>query len=897
MSPTLGSDRRADPHLRDADGGIVSRPELVDRLQRARRVTQVSASPGSGKTTLVQSWIRESGIADSAAWVSVIGERRHAQQFWISVSDALRSTGPGSQVVGTLTGAPDLSGWTVVERLVGDLGQLEEQVWLVIDDVHELASDEAFRQLELFILRAPGTVRLVLLTRHDLRIGLHRIRLAGDLTEIRAADLRFTPMEARMLFQRAGVELSDPALDQLVSRTEGWAAGLRLAALSLRDHRDPARFAAEFSGTERTVSEYLLAEVLDHQSDDVRRLLLRTSILERVNGALADLLTGGSGGERILHELEDANAFVTAIDSQRTWFRCHRLFADLLELELRRTDPGEMLGLHAAAAGWFAHHGHPLEAIHHAQAAEEWDTAAMALFNEWLELYFSGRAAAAHQLLSRFRASVPGAAAELAAMRAVDDFDQGLLNEAAAQLNLAVQALAAVPDDRRTKVGAYLSMTQMVLARKRGNYPAVIEESRRLLDLIGPDPPTFLGQGIRVIALLSVGVAELWSNHEQEADRHLEQAVALGKGIDTPYLEIIALGHWGLLAALHALPLAQERFRRAINLAEGHGWTEASVMPMAYIGLAYTLIWQGEVDEAERWLERAQRVHERDRETTTALVEQLTHGFVETLRGRNDAALAAFRAVERHSQSVVTAHTVSAHGRALVLNAWLTMGKTKEVEKGLGELDDAVRGTGDIRIVAAALDLAQNHPESAQAEVEPIIDGSAPMTWAMWNISALLLDAIARDAQQDVEGAHRALELSLDVAEPNTALLPFLLYPAPELLRRHARRRTSHALLISKILNFQGRQRQPAARELEALSEPLSEGERRILRYLPTNLSVREIADQTYLSANTVKTHMRHVFAKLDVHRRTEAVDRAREFGLLAPSALRGSARHPQSGP
>jgi LuxR family maltose regulon positive regulatory protein len=156
----------------------------------------------------------------------------------------------------------------------------------------------------------------------------------------------------------------------------------------------------------------------------------------------------------------------------------------------------------------------------------------------------------------------------------------------------------------------------------------------------------------------------------------------------------------------------------------------------------------------------------------------------------------------------------------------------------------------------------------------------------MWNVSALLLDAIARDAQQDVEGAHRALELSLDVAEPNTALLPFLLHPAPELLRRHARRQTSHALLISKILNFQAR-RQPAARELEALSEPLSEGERRILRYLPTNLSVREIADQTYLSANTVKTHMRHVFAKLDVHRRTEAVDRAREFGLLAPSALR----------
>jgi LuxR family maltose regulon positive regulatory protein len=867
----------------------------VDRLRRARRVTQVSASPGSGKTTLVQSWIRESGIADSAAWVSVFGERRQPQQFWISVSDALRSTGPGSQIVGTLTGAPDLSGWTILERMVGDLGQLAEDVWLVIDDLHELTADEALRQLELFILRAPQTVRLVLLTRHDLRIGLHRVRLAGELTEIRAADLRFTPTEARLLFQGAGVELSEPALDQLLSRTEGWAAGLRLAALSLRGHRDPARFAAEFSGTERTVSEYLLAEVLDRQPDDVRRLLLRTSILERVNGALADHLTGGSGSERMLHELEDRNAFVTAIDSQRTWFRCHRLLADLLELELRRTEPGEMLALHAAAADWLVRHGHPLEAIHHAQAAEEWNTAALTLFDEWLELYFSGRGATARQLLSRFPGSVPGAAPELATMRAVDDFDQGLLDEAAAQLKLAVEGVTAVPQDRRAKVEAYLSMMQMLLARRRGNYPVVIGESRRLLDLAGPNPPTFLSQGIRVIALFSAGVAEIWSNRHQEADQHLEEAVALAQRIDSPYLEVIALGHWGLLAALRSLPLALERFRRAIDLAEAHGWTEGSVMTMAYVGLAYTLIWAGEVDEAERWLERAQRVRERDREVTTALVEDLARGFVETLRGRNDAAIAAFQAVERYSGSVVTEHTVSARGRSLVLNAWLTAGKTREVENGLAELDETVRNTGDIRVVAAALRMAQEDPERAKDEVAPIIDGSAPMTWAIWSISALLLDAVARDSLQDVDGAHRALELALEMAEPKAALLPFLLYPAPELLRRHARSHTSHGPLISKILNFQGQRHRPAATEPEAITEPLSEAERRILRYLPTNLSVGEIADQTYLSANTVKTHMRHLFAKLDAHRRSEAVERGRQLGLLAPSALR-STRHVQSG-
>jgi LuxR family maltose regulon positive regulatory protein len=567
------------------------------------------------------------------------------------------------------------------------------------------------------------------------------------------------------------------------------------------------------------------------------------------------------------------------------------MFADLLELELRRTEPGEILALHAAAAGWFARQGQPIEAIHHAQAAEEWEMAATTLFDEWLQLYFFGRVATAHQLLSRFPASVPGVAAELATMRAVDDFDQGLLNEAGGQLNIAVEALAAVPDDRRAKVSAYVSVMQMVLARRRGNYPVVIEESKRLLDQVGPNPPTFLGQGLRVMALFSVGVAEIWSNHEDEADQHLEQAVALAQLMNSPYLEIIALGHWGLLEALHSLPLAQERFKRAVDLGEGHGWTEGSVMTMTYVGLAYTLIWQGEVDEAERWLERAQRVHERDREPTTALVEELARGFVETLRGRNDAAIAALRAVERYSESVVTEHTVSARGRSLVLNARLTAGKTKEVEKSLAELDETIRNTGDIRVVAAALRMAQNDPERAKEEVAPIIDGSAPMAWAIWSISALLIDAVARDSLQDFEGGHHALEQALEMAEPTGALLPFLLYPAPELLRRHARRPTSHGRLISKILNFQGQRQRPAATQPEAITEPVSEGERRILRYLPTNLSVREIADQTYLSANTVKTHMRHLFAKLDAHRRSEAVERARELGLLAPSALRSTDR------
>ena len=353
----------------------MSRWALFGRLAQAERVVQISAPAGSGKTVLMRSWIAEAGLTRDAAWVPVDREMRDPRGFWISVADALRGTAAGSALVRPLTAAPDLDGWAVVERLLADLAPLEDRLWLMIDDAHVLDSAEALPQLELLLLRAPSQLRFVLATRHDLRLGLHRLRLEGALTEIRAAGLRFSLTEARALFGAAGVEVPAGALARLHGRTEGWAAGLRLAALSLAGHPDPERFAAEFSGTDRTVAEFLLAEVLDRQSEEVRRLLLRTSVLERVSGPLADVLTGGSGGERILQDLEQAGAFVASLDGRRSWFRCHQLLADLLQLELRRTEPNERAALHGAAARWLAGHGHPVEAVRQAQAAEDWGLA------------------------------------------------------------------------------------------------------------------------------------------------------------------------------------------------------------------------------------------------------------------------------------------------------------------------------------------------------------------------------------------------------------------------------------------------------------------------------------------------------------------------------------------
>ena len=241
------------------------------------------------------------------------------------------------------------------------------------------------------------------------------------------------------------MELPEPALALLHERTEGWAAGLRLAVLSLADHPDTEGFADEFSGSERTVAEYLLAEVLERQSEQVRRLLLRTSALERVNGELADLLTGHGGGERVLQELEEANAFVVSLDAGRFWFRYHQMFADLLQLELRRTAPGEVTGLHRVAAHWLAGHGYQVEAIRQAQAARDWGLAARLLSDHWPGLYLGGQAATIHALLAGFPAGPKAADAELAGLVAGDELARGSLEEAERFLGLAARGSASVP--------------------------------------------------------------------------------------------------------------------------------------------------------------------------------------------------------------------------------------------------------------------------------------------------------------------------------------------------------------------------------------------------------------------------------------------------------------------
>ncbi|HXW47280.1 MAG TPA: LuxR C-terminal-related transcriptional regulator [Streptosporangiaceae bacterium] len=860
-------------------------------------MTVVSAPPGSGKTVLLRSWIRAAGLAECAAWVPVGRGESDPQRLWLAMLDALRQTAPGSALVRPLTAAPDLDGWAIMERLLTDLAPLRDQLWLVIDDLHELDSGQARRQLELLIMRAPAELRFVLATRHDVRLGLHRLRLEGELTEIRADDLRFTLAEARALFQAAGVELAEPILGLLMDRTEGWAAGLRLAALSMAGRPDPERFAKEFSGSERTVAEYLLAEVLDRQPVQVRRLLLRTSLLEHVNGELADLLTGSSGGERVLQDLEEANAFVVSLDMARSWFRYHHLFTDLLQLELRRTEPGEVAALHELAADWLADHGYPVEAVRHAQAAQDWDRAARLLADHWVTLKLGGRTAIVHALLAGFPAAAFSADAELAAVAAADELDQGSLQAAERYLELAERGQASVPLGRRGQAQVLLGVVRLLLYGRSGDQWARAEQAQRLLAAaeapeaaqpmerapdVGTERLAWGGEELRTLALLEVGNAETWIGRFDQAERHLDQAVALARRIRLPYLEFMGLVYRAEIELSRRLPQAAEISLQAISLAERHGWTADLFAGFAANTHGSALSWQGRLGEADTWLQRAERTFIAEADPASALGAHYVRGQLELGRGRAASALAAFRAAEQLAGPNPLARPL----RAWLLLALVSLGDTERGEQALADLGEPDRDRREMRIAAAALRLAQHNPAAATAALAPVLDGTIMGGWRSWLAEGFLLEAIAREALGDPAVAGHALERALDLAESDGALLWFLLHPAPDLLERHARQRSAHAALIAQILDLlAGNGSGPSPAEPRPLLDPLSRSEIRVLRYLPTHLSAPEIASELSVSTSTVKTHLRNLYAKLNAHSRAEAVESARALGMLAPPA------------
>jgi LuxR family transcriptional regulator, maltose regulon positive regulatory protein len=453
-----------------------------------------------------------------------------------------------------------------------------------------------------------------------------------------------------------------------------------------------------------------------------------------------------------------------------------------------------------------------------------------------------------------------------------------------------------VPAGRRGQLQLLLGVVGLLLARQRGNLPAVAEEAQRLQALAeAPEAARpGLGEDLRALALTSLGIAEYGAARSEEAGRHLEQGVALARRIGRPYLEFRGLAHQAAVDIFRlSYARAAERSRQAIGLAERHGWTDEPAAGTAYVMHGAALLWQGRPGEAEPWIERAERTVRAEAEPAEAMVVYYLRGLLELARGRDRDALAAFRATERQAGHLAAPHYLVPLTRAKLLQALVRLGELEQAEQFHAGLDAPDRDRGETRIAAAVLRLAQGDPRAATAALAPVLDGSAPLIRPGWMVEGLLLEAIARDALGDPAAAGRALERALDVAGPEGAVLIFLLHPVPGLLERHAQRGTAHASPIAEILSrLAGKTPAsppagPPAGGRQPPLEPVSKSELRVLRYLPTHLSAREIARELSVSLNTVRTHSRHIFAKLGAHSRGEAVDRARALGLLAPAGRR----------
>jgi LuxR family maltose regulon positive regulatory protein len=868
---------------------LIVRGDLLAALDRAsaRKVTIISARAGSGKTSLLRAWADYADRAHCIAFVPVRRDQEDAQEFWLALLNAVRQASSTTSDTEPPTAAPDFNVRAVADRVLSELADASVRVTVVIDDLHELNAPGALDQLTQLLTNLPPHVHAILATRRDLRLRLHRLRLVGELAEIRGADLRFSEREARELLDASEIALSGAGAALLCQRTEGWAAGLRLAAISLAGHPDPERFVTEFSGSERTVAEYLLAELLDHQPPGVQDLLLRTSLLDRVNGELADLLTGRPGSEQILLELEDANAFVESLDPGRTWFRYHHLFADFLRLELRRTLPAEIPLLHRRAAEWFIRQGQVAEAVRHTQAASDWADASRLLADHSFSLTLDGQAQTMQALV---RAFPPGADhPELALVRAMGDLAQGRMDQAAAHLAVAEAHVRTAPPDRRRRLGVAVASLQLALARRRGDLAGVIEHIRFLaLPVTGPsDEDIALGSDLRAVALMNLGTAEAWSLGLPDAERHLREGAVLAREIGRPYLEVGCLAQLGFASRIRSFATTQRRCREAIALAEWYGWGAEPVIAPALITLAGTMIWTGEFDEGERLLQRTRQALQTD---TGPDIRQLLHlatGRLHAGRGRHHEALEELSAAERLGSQMEGSHALASQVTGWLLATQARAGRPGEARACLAGLADKRASAGEIRNARAVICLEERDPAGALGALRDVLDGTAPVISYVTVVEADLLAGLAYRELGDQRAANQAAERALGLAEADRLVLPFAMTGCLELLETLPRHETAHGALLTDILDIMHGSSVTTAENPAPLARELSPSELRVLRYLPTNLSRSEIARELSISLHTVNTHVRRIYVKLGVDDRSAAVHRARKLRLLSVARTR----------
>jgi LuxR family maltose regulon positive regulatory protein len=766
----------------------------------------------------------------------------------------------------------------VLTPLLNEIAARPEPFTLVLDDYHEVDSRPVDELLTFLLDHQPPGMHLVITTREDPNLPLARLRARGQLTELRAADLRFTEDEtAVFLNQMMGLALPPDDIAALEARTEGWVAGLQLASLSLRGHPSGADFIRSFTGSDRFVLDYLMEEVLGQQPEAVQQFLLQTAVLNQLTGPLCDALTGGTDGQEMLESLERANLFLVPLDNERRWYRYHHLFAGLLRQQLRQTTAeGEVAALHSRAADWFEAHGMELEAFQHATAAHDVERAVRLIEGDGLPLYFRGEATPVRLWLESLPEAEFEARPSLWVVYASVMTLTGRLSDNIEDiLQAAETALGDAPAGARTNdLLGQIAAIRAMLSVTTSQAGTIIAQSRRALELLSPD-----NAPMRTTTTWTLGYAYQVQGDRAAALSAYADTIAHSRKSGNIMTEIAATTCVGQIQETNnQAHQAAETFRSILRLVGDPPWPAACE---ACVGLARIHYQWDELEAADRYAWQGLELARQLENVDTPAACDVVLARVKLAQGDAASALAALDEAERFAQAHGFGHWGGAIA-AVRIQALLREGK----HAAAAELAQ----THDLPLSRARIHLAQGDPAAALAVLEPVRRRAEAKGWDDQRLAALLIQAQAEWQQGAEAAALRSLGEALAPAQPGGLIRDFVDegLPMAQLLYEALARGIEPGYVGRLLAAFPAAEAQPARTSAPpdaaaGLLEPLSEREIEVLRLIADGLTNQEVANRLYLSLHTVKAHARNIYAKLGVGSRTQAVARARALGILAP--------------
>ena len=899
-------------HVPRPQPGFVPRPRLAEELDAglARRLILVCAPAGFGKTALLADWAASGG--HRVAWLSLDEADNDPVRFWRHAVAALDRAHPGiAERAAPLLGLPAPSSFEgLVTALINELAQpTEDEVLLVLDDYHLIDSGSVHESVVFLLDHLPPDLRLVLASRSDPPLPLARLRARGQLAELRAADLRFTPEEAAALLgEAAGPGLPAGAVEALAARTEGWAAGLQLAGLSLRGHADPPGFAAAFSGSHRFVLDYLADEVLDGQSGQVRAFLLETSVLERLSGELCDAVTGRSGSQAMLQDIERAGLFLVPLDEMRGWWRYHHLFADLLRARLQAEQPGRVQVLHRAAAAWYQEHDLADDAVRHALAAGDAAWAARLVERHVETLLGRGEGVTLRRWLSALPAATVRDRPRLCLAQAYGAAMAFQLETLETLLDDAERALAvnghqpyepslgpAQGDSVLANVAAGIAFLRASLARLRGDAGLAASYNRQALAQLGEDEWL-----MRSFVRWNQAVADWLGGRLGPAEHSLAEMLAerrAAREFFAGFLPMRVCYDLGdVQRAQGNLDAALATYRQALEVA---GESQATLAGPAHVGLAQVLYERNELDAA---LDHATRGVRLCRELTFTQALATGLAVVARIRRAQGDAAGAVEAMTDAGQAGLSPQVAtlfnpvpSQRAQLLLAQGDLRAAAQWTTAAGLSPNDEPNYSHEPAYLVLARVLLAQSDPGPALPLLQRLLDAAVSQGRAGSVIEIQALRGLALAAGGDHPSALGALADAFTLAAPHGYVRVFADEGAPmhALLTRLAATRRGQqdsadhidARHLAVLLRACGQPGGPPARlrtgAAPGLAEPLTGRELEVLRLLATGRSNQRIAHDLVVALDTVKKHVTHILGKLGATNRTEAVARARQCGLI----------------